>query len=285
MKAELEQIDIDSTNQSIQFFTIETHAFTPYWHYHPEIELTYILEGEGTRIVGNSIETFTSNDLVLIGKNVPHNWISLNHQKSNLQKAFVFQFKADIFSSLKECKHFFELFDQGNRGIHFNEPTPKIMKLITTFGTLNKVQQIGSFFELLDILSKDENYKFLASKDYKSLHNQRHNTDKFAKVNNYILEHLDQKITVQQMADFTNMVPQSFCRWFRQNSGNTFITFLNKTRIENACQILVQKNQSIQQIAFNTGFESLSHFNRTFKKYKQQSPREFINYRNYSESP
>jgi AraC-like DNA-binding protein len=110
------------------------------------------------------------------------------------------------------------------------------------------------------------------------MHNQRHNwKNKFAKVNNYILEHLNQKLTVQQLADFSNMVPQSFCRWFRQNSGYSFITFLNITRIENACQMLMHKNQSIQQIAYSSGFESLSHFNRTFRKYKEQSPREFMN--------
>lgn len=277
MKPELEQIDIGSNNQSIHFFEIETNAFRPYWHYHPEIELTFIMEGEGTRLIGNSIEVFTSNDLVLIGKNVPHHWISSNQDTSSLQKAFVFQFSANIFSSFKECEHFFELFEQAKRGIHFIEPTPEIINLITTFGTRNKVQQLVTLIEIFDKLTQQEHEKLLASKDYKSLHNQKHNMDKFAKVNNYILEHLDQKLTVQQMADFTNMVPQAFCRWFRQHSGHSFVTFLNKTRIENACQILVHRNQSIAQIAFNSGFESLSHFNRTFRKYKDQSPSQFIN--------
>ncbi|TPV35357.1 AraC family transcriptional regulator [Paucihalobacter ruber] len=277
MRAELEQIDIESTNQSIQFFTIETQAFAPYWHYHPEIELTFILEGEGTRIVGNSIETFTSNDLVLVGKNIPHHWISLNQEVSNLQKAYVFQFSANIFSSFKECEHFGALFKIAQRGIQFKEPTPKIIQLITTFATLNKVQQLVALIDLLHQLTQHEPIKVLASKDYKFLQHQKHDMDKFAKVNNYILEHLDQKLTVQQLADVTNMVPQSFCRWFRQHSGYSFITFLNTTRIENACQLLLHKTESIQRIAFSSGFESLSHFNRTFKKYKQQSPREFMN--------
>lgn len=276
MKAKLEQIDIESTNQSIQFFTIETHTFLPYWHYHPEIELTFILQGEGTRIVGNSIEAFTSNDLVLVGKNIPHHWISINQDLARAQKAYVFQFRASIFSSFKECEHFVKLFDLAQRGVQFVEPTPKIRQLITTFRTLNKVQQLVTLIDLLHQLTQHKSIKILASIDYKSIQYQKQRMNKYARVNNYILEHLDQKLTIQEMADFTNMVPQSFCRWFKKNSGYSFITFLNITRIENACRMLMCKSETIQQIAFSCGFESLSHFNRTFKKFKRQSPREFM---------
>lgn len=278
MKAKLEQIDIESTNQSIQFFKIETKAFEPYWHYHPELELTFIKQGEGTRIIGNSIEGFTNNDLVFVGGNTPHHWFSSNLPQSLTQKAFVFQFRADIFKGFKECQHFFTFFEQGIRGIHFKEPSIEIIERITTFEKLNEVQRLTTLIDLLHSLTQHQSIELLATKDYIAMHNQRHNgKNKFAKVNNYILEHLNQKLTVQQLADFSNMVPQSFCRWFRQNSGYSFITFLNITRIENACQMLSHKNQSIQQIAYSSGFDSLSHFNRTFRKYKGQSPTGFMN--------
>lgn len=275
MKPELEQLDIASSNQSIQFFKIETDAFVPFWHYHPEIELTFILQGEGTRIVGNSIETFTSHDLVLVGKNVPHNWISLDREAPKLQKAFVFQFNTHIFSSFKECEHFFALFNKGKRGIHFETPSPNLIERITTFEGLNDLQRLSSLIELLHDLSQHQTIALLATEDYTKAHHHRQYKSKFAKVNNYILEHLDEKLTVAHMANYTHMVPQSFCRWFKQNSGHSFISFLNKTRIESACQMLIQRNQCIQDIAYSSGFESLSHFNRTFKTVKGHSPREF----------
>jgi AraC-like DNA-binding protein len=278
MIAELEQIDIESTNLSIQFFKIETKAFVPYWHYHPELELTYILQGEGTRIVGNSIEAFSNNDLVFVGSNTPHHWVSSNLPALHLQKAFVFQFSAAIFKGFKECQHFFTLFEQGIRGIYFKEPSLEIIERITTFENLSAVQRLSALIDLLHSLTQHQSIELLATKEYVARQNHKHNRNKkFSTVNKYILENLNQKLTVQELADVSNMVPQSFCRWFRQHSGYSFITFLNITRIENACQMLMHKNQSVQQIAYSCGFESLSHFNRTFRKYKNQSPREFMN--------
>ena len=276
MKPELEQIDIATTQHSFRFFKRETVSFTPFWHYHPEVELTYIINGDGTRFVGNSIAPFSNGDLVLVGKNIPHNWVGVKHNTPEKQKAIVFQFNTRIFSSFKECERFHALFELAKRGIQFKKPTEAIVALITRFEYLTTIQQLGALLELLNLLVLHKDKTLLATEIYVYNHNQKHRVDKFARVNNYILDHLEQKLTVAQMADFTHMVPQSFCRWFKQNSGHSFITFLNKTRVENACHLLAQRKMPIQEIAFCSGFESLSHFNRTFKKYKHQSPREFV---------
>ncbi|UJH68896.1 AraC family transcriptional regulator [Allomuricauda sp. SCSIO 65647] len=275
MKPELEKIDIGSSSRSVHFFKLETAAFPAYWHYHPEIELTFIIKGEGTRFVGNSIAPFTDYDLVLVGKNTPHHWVSLMHDAPEMQKAIVFQFSADMFSSFKECERFGSLFELARRGIQFKDPAQEIVDLITVFEHLDTIQQLGAIMEILRLLTLHDDKTLLATEVYAHHHNQKDKIEKFAKINNYILEHLDHKLTVAKMADISNMVPQSFCRWFKQNSGYSFITFLNKTRIENACQLLTHNHLSIQQIAFSSGFESLSHFNRTFKKFKQQSPTAF----------
>lgn len=77
------------------------------------------------------------------------------------------------------------------------------------------------------------------------------------------------------MADYTNLVPQSFCRWFKKSLGNSFVTYVNTARVEKACQLLSNSNISITDIAFSVGFESLSHFNRTFLKLKHVSPSQY----------
>lgn len=276
MKPELEQLNIESTQKSFGFFKIKTEAFDPFWHYHPEIELTFIVRGEGTRFVGNSIEPFSNSDLVLVGKNIPHQWVSLKRNSKKKERAIVFQFDASLFSSFKECEVFNDFFELAKQGIQFRNISKPIEKLILGFDKLNSFQQLGSLIELLQLLIIHEDKELLTSEVYVHHHNQKHKIDKFAKVNNHILEHIDERLTVADMAQFTNMVPQSFCRWFKQNSGHSFITFLNRTRIENACQMLMHKDMQIQEVAFSSGFESLSHFNRTFKKYKHQSPREFV---------
>jgi AraC-like DNA-binding protein len=275
MKPELEQIPIESSQQSIHFFKLETEAFRPYWHYHPEIELTYIIKGEGTRFIGNSIAPFTKNDLVLIGENIPHNWVSLKHSSSKIQEAIVFQFNASLFSAFKECASFYKLFELAKRGIQFQEPSKEIIKRILNFEKLTDIQRLSSFLELLSELNAHKHQKLLATEIYLQYHNQQHKIEKFAKVNDYILTKFDQKLTVSHMADVTNMVPQSFCRWFKQHAGYSFVSFLNRTRIENACQLLIHSAIPVQEIAFSSGFESLSHFNRTFKELKKMSPSQF----------
>ena len=117
----------------------------------------------------------------------------------------------------------------------------------------------------------------LASEHYLNRFQSEGSQNKISKTTNYILEHLEERLSVNQMAEFTHMVPQSFCRWFKKHSGHSFISFLNQTRIERVCHLLVSSNLKIQDIAFSSGFESISHFNRTFQKLKGCSPRAFRN--------
>lgn len=146
-----------------------------------------------------------------------------------------------------------DLFYLARKGVYFKNPSQRIIHLVTCFSSLNDFEKLVTLITLLKELCSHSDKKLLCSSTYKSYHNNQ-NIDKFSKVNNYILEHLGQKITVDHMADLTNMAPQSFCRWFKQISGYTFVTFLNKSRIEKACQLLVANTKSIEQTAFNSGF-------------------------------
>ncbi|WP_422105192.1 AraC family transcriptional regulator [Winogradskyella sp.] len=275
MKPELELLNLDDAEQSFRFFKSEVDAFVPFWHYHPELELTLIVKGEGTRFVGDSIEPFNDFDLVLIGKNLPHHWVSVKENLIEKERAIIFQFDEAAFSSFKEFRHFEVLFDLALRGVHFENPPESVINRILNFETLNDFEQLVSFMELIQSLSLDKNKKLLTSEAYTPIRKNGYGEQKFSEVNNYILEHLNQKITVNQMAEITHMVPQSFCRWFRKHSGHSFIHFLNRTRIERSCHHLLTSYTSIQHIAFSCGFETISHFNRTFKKIKGCSPRDF----------
>ncbi len=280
MKPELEQVDLKSSDQSLRFFKTELNAFVPFWHYHPELELTLIVKGEGTRFVGDSIAPFTDFDLVLIGKNLPHHWVSVSENPLEKQKAVIFQFDENIFSGIKECYHFKELFRLALKGIHFENPSKSILDRILNFDSLSNFNQIVSFMTLIQELYESTNKILLTSESYRPLTKNNFAQDKFSKVNNYILEHLNTNITVNQMAELTHMVPQSFCRWFKKHSGHSFINFLNRTRIEQSCHFLLTSSESIQNIAFSCGFETISHFNRTFKALKGCSPSVFRKYKN-----
>jgi len=275
MKLVVEKIGLQETKSSFHFFKLEVDAFKPFWHYHPELELTFIIKGQGTRFVGNSIMPFFENDLVLLGANLPHNYTSLVQDSKQKYEAIVLQFPAAIFSSLKECDMLFLLYKEAERGIQFITPDEETLRLLHGFEALHKVDQLAVLLQILHRLFKDTNRKYLSSKTYHSSIINLKGQSKIKSTTSYILENLDKKLTVPQMAQRTNMVEQSFCRWFKSAVGHSFVTFLNLARIEQACMYLSTTDKYIQAIAFDCGFENLSHFNRTFKKIKGKSPREF----------
>lgn len=275
MKPVVENIGLLNSKQSFHFFKLEVSNFKPFWHYHPELELTLIKKGRGTRFVGNSILPFTVNDLVLIGANLPHNYTSLAETQNNSHEAIIIQFPTDIFNSFKECQMLYQLYNDAARGIQFTNTSEKTLQLLYDFETFGKPRQLSVLIEILDELYNDHDRKYLSSATYNNHLASSKTQNKIKSVTSYILENLDKKLTVAMMADQTNMVEQSFCRWFKNAVGHSFITFLNLARIEQACMYLSTTDKLIQAIAFDCGFDSLSHFNRTFKKIKGMSPREY----------
>lgn len=270
MKPELEIITPIKNEQSIHFFEVITSAFKPYWHYHPELELTLITKGHGTRFVGNSILPYSAGDLVLLGQNLPHHWVSA--EDSEEQRAIVIQFPFTLFQSLKECEPLATLFKQAALGLHFQAPQPEVLQKMELFTKATSIGRIAILMQVLEALQQDKNRKLLSTLSYESGRQVAEQQTKVSQTINYILDNLDQRLTVQDMSEEVHMVPQSFCRWFKKSVGMSFVTFVNTARIERACNELKNSDKPIAVIAFENGFESLSHFNRTFKQIKQQAP-------------
>ena len=270
MKPELEIVTTIQSEHSIHFFEVVTAAFKPYWHYHPELELTLITKGNGTRFVGNSILPYEAGDLVLLGQNLPHHWVSA--EDSEEQSAIVIQFPASLFHSIKECEQFEVFFKQAAVGFYFSAPSEALLQQLYAFSNATAVGRIGLLMQVLEALQNDQNRVPLSTISYESGRQVAVQQTKVSQTINYILDHLDKRLTVQEMSDEVHMVPQSFCRWFKKSVGISFITFVNTARVEQACQELRNSDKSMTNIAFENGFESLSHFNRTFKKIKQQPP-------------
>jgi len=277
VKASLEKISFQNEGRSIQFFKVQEKAFAPFWHYHPEIELTFISRGEGTRFIGDSIASYKSHDLVLVGENLPHHWVSIENKEIEFQEAFIFQFPLSAISWIKEAKSLNGLFEQSKRGLHFYKPNKDIIDLVTRSNHQNPLAILGGLLQILDLLSKENQVNYLSSENFVNRKTKKIDHDKFTFANNYILEHIDQKLTVDLMAQMTHFAPQSFCRWFKANSGLSFISFLNLARVQRAKHILNHTQQPIQEIAFEVGFENVTHFNRVFKKLENLSPRQYRN--------
>jgi gentisate 1,2-dioxygenase len=101
MKAILEDIKTNQGTSSFHAFRYQVPYFQFKWHYHPEFELTYIVKGNGYRIVGNSYESFSDGDLVLLGSNLPHTWSGKADGDVN-SDAIVIQFSSEFISPFLE---------------------------------------------------------------------------------------------------------------------------------------------------------------------------------------
>ena len=274
MQPQLEIIEIPENTASFNFFKLEVTGFPSFWHYHPEVELTYILQGRGLRFVGDHIAPFQSGDLVLVGENLPHNWVSGKKPDQVLEVAFVIQFPKSLFQNFPECKNIQQLVNDAQQGLFFPAPSRNLLDKVVRIKENAPIQRLAGLMEILSELATNTHHT-LSSVTFNKRTGLKKHQHRISRVTAYILDHLEEPIPLEKMAEINGMTPPSFSRWFKQSMGKSFVVYLNTVRIEKACQYLLQTDLPVTQIAYGTGFESLSNFNRTFKRLKQVSPRDY----------
>ena len=271
MKAILEDI---KTNQGISSF----HAFryqVPYfqfkWHYHPEFELTYIVKGNGYRIVGNSYEPFNDGDLVLLGSNLPHTWSGKADGDVN-SDAIVIQFSSEFISpflELNESLLIKKMLESSLRGINF-EPDEQLVTKIIEITETNGVDRILKLISILDILSKKQ-IKLIAPNTFHNVVSKKSEV-RINKVCLFIQNNFQNKIYLKEVADLIYLTESNFCKFFKKATGKTYSDYVNEIRINEASRLLIQSDKTISQISFECGFETLSYFNRVFLNKKGITP-------------
>ena len=180
---------LDRSNTRGQAFLTKRNRY-PYflkiWHYHPELELVVILEGTGTRFVGDSIEKFNAGEVVLLGKNLPHMWLNdpdYFEQNSGLYAdALCIHFKEDFlggeFLDLEATEHILQLFKMANRGINFFDLDFSITEQIKSIDEApNEFSGLLILLKLLDRLARHKKIALLTSEVH-SVSNFSESTDK-----------------------------------------------------------------------------------------------------------
>ena len=266
-----------------QSFKIWTHGYpfrTVRWHFHPEYELHLVTETKGHRYVGDHIGAFRAGDLVFVGPNLPHNWISnVPSGKPVQERCLVLQF-ADKFirgciALFPELRFLEQMLNESHRGILFDaavaERAEPLMRhlLVATGG-----RRIELFIAILDLIAHAAQRLPLASIGFQ--------TDPPAYLSttmNLVLQHIGCNFTngVSE-ADLAKLSGQSistFSRSFRKHTGMTFVHYVNARRIELACQYLSQAELSVTGICYEVGFRNISNFNRQFLALKGMPPSRF----------
>lgn len=283
MKAVKEQI-IHAHHQSFSVTEFEQDYFDSPWHFHVEYELTYVKYGYGTRFVGTSSELFNKGDLVLVGSLVPHYWRCGNafYDKKELKaKSMVVQFHGDLFfkNELPETKNIRLLLKKSASGICFENGFDYEEDIKVMFET-SGINRLLLFYQLLEKLSKSKNKRLLSTSEESQLY-QAKDSVTFQKILNHIFQNIQKDISIASVAHEVHMSRSAFCKYFKKRTKKTFTQYVNNLRVDNAAKLLVESDLNVSQICFESGFNSLSYFNRQFKKYKGTSPKIYIKlYRN-----
>ncbi|RKE98454.1 AraC family transcriptional regulator [Ichthyenterobacterium magnum] len=246
-------------------------------HQHEEIQLSYIIEGEGTLIVGDTINYYKPDDVLVIGSHIPHVFKSdMQSNKSSHMLTLFFTESSfgDVFFQLEELKESNNFFKRSKQGFKVMSHKKSLKALFFQLKSASKMRQFILLLELLQTISK-ANYKSLSSfiydKTYTDIEGNR-----MRDVFDYTMDNYNFNISLNTIAEVANMTKNAFCKYFKKRTNKTYVQFLNELRIDHACKLLLtQKELSVIEIAERTGFNNLSNFNRQFKTIKRMNPSEF----------
>lgn len=269
------EIVLPDEGKSFKLFTPSLKNYF-YWHYHPEYELVYVEAVTGIRHVGQHISSFMGSDLVLIGSNVPH--LNFDYGIETEYHQIVVQLKenflGDAFKETPEFTLIHELFEKAYLGLSFSGETKEIVAQKLKF-----MQGLGHFEQLINLL---EVFHVLAnSKEVKELNEQDTSIKLFfddkirmGSVYKYIHLNYDKNPDVNAVASAVHLSTAAFCRYFKKQTRMTFTDFVNQYRITQAKTLLL-KDVSVSEACYEVGFESLSYFNKLFRKLTGENPSAF----------
>jgi len=272
-----------SQKEFVRFQVDEGSHFYDKLHQHPEWQLTLMLEGKGQLMVGDYLGRFEPGDIYLLGSNVPHVFRSDEEyfQKTNSIKSvsntIFFDFEA-LGKGIWEVEEFLELRQWVNaiKGCYVVkcENQEFLKNSIRTFALKTGMEKVLAALEMIRYLQQPHAMlplnRLLPIRDYSELEGKR-----MGNVMAFILAENHRNISLKEVAETANMSKEAFCRFFKERTGKTYTEFLNELRIHKSCHLLQETDLSISQIAYQTGFQNLSYFNRAFKKYILTTPKSF----------
>lgn len=248
-------------------------------HCHPEYEINVVINTHGTRVIGDSEETFTGLDFVMIGPYIPHVWRSTEEENH----VVTIQFSPDLLNYPIMNKRLFlpikQLLADSRQGLQFyGADAERIKDEIVELTRIQGFQTATRFLNILNSLAHAPRRK-LVSNMYESenlIHQSK--SRRISKVCRYIEENISHKITLSDAAELVNMSDSAFSHFFKKQTGISFITYINNLRVAKACDMLANTTTSASEICYDCGFNNKSNFIRIFTKRKNMTP---IEYRNH----
>lgn len=256
--------------------------FPSRWHYHKEFELLRISSGFGKRFVGNSVDDFNEGDIVLVGGNIPHFLLSnaIFYEENDLFcKSEVIQFTHDIFpekmENMPEFLQIVNILEKSAQGILFQDQQicDEVHEQWVKMEKLAGLSMLTSLYHILHLLSLCKQIKILSKGHFTKQYSD--NNTPVSRAYEYLINNFKHAITLNEIAQYAGQNNTALCRSFKKSTGKNIFEVLIEIRIEFACKFLTNTDFPVTEIAYNSGFQNISHFNHTFKKQTTLSPVEY----------
>lgn len=267
----------------IHYYIEDLPHFIVPWHYHPAIEIMYIISGTGTRFVGDHLEGYVEGDVCMIGPKLPHEWrndeIYFNKGSALRATCICLFFKKEIFESnlirLPEMSNIRDLIERSRRGLKFvGESKNKIANFIEQSARNTGARKVIDLITLLEMMATTEEYEVLASVGFTESVNSD-DFERFNKVYRYMVANFTTTIKLEDVSALVGLTPTAFCRYFKERTKKTFIEYLNDMRIGHAKKLLIEGKMKISTVSLESGFNNLSNFITQFKKSTNMLPSDF----------
>lgn len=277
-----ERLQISESNP-IRARHYDYNRFTYPWHFHSQYEIIYVKESHGSCFVGDCIEKYSAGDMILFGPNLPHYMRSddiYHADDSTLRvQGTIIQFEQNFLQySLSHYPQFLQiktLLEESKHGILFPKKSiTGIYKQISDFPELKGFRQISVLLELLQEMANTSVRKSLASPCYYEKFPVMGNK-RIDKIISFINSNYTRSLKLNEVAEMANMNATAFCRFFKETTGKTFLQYVMDMRTGYACKLLTIGELDISQIAVECGFDSITHFNRTFKLLIKMTPTQY----------
>ncbi len=251
---------------------------TTNWHIHPEYELVYVRNGSGILKISSKTDTYTNGVLLFLGPNIQHADFGNKEFANNLEVViqFTHQFVTEKLTVFPEFRKLKKLLKTAEKGIVFaamvhDELAPTFEK----FNTMNEAQKLINFMNILEKLSTTNNFKTIIT-DKKLTSHKPTDVTRLEFIFQFINEHYAEAINIAQLASQLGLTKNSFCRFFKKMTHQTFVQFVNEFRIHKAVEILNTNQKSIAEVMYSCGFNDASYFSKQFKKYHKTTPTNYV---------
>ncbi|RWY55528.1 helix-turn-helix domain-containing protein [Mucilaginibacter gilvus] len=260
--------------------------FYPHLHRHAEVQITWIQEGEGTLLAGNNMHVFSGGEVFVMGANQPHlfksspGYFAEGSQKQVRAISIFFNPNGKLAAlfNLPEMQSVQSFFAQWQNGFKIPAAvtgnfSASIIKIQHNTGAA----QLALLIDMLNAMSTTASLQSLSSESYTYSMTDPEGA-RIASVYNYIMHNYSSALTLDEVARVAHLTPNAFCRYFKKHTRTTFIAFVNKVRVNEACKMLLNGSlNNIADVAYSCGFSSITNFNYVFKNIAGKSPRDYIN--------